>query len=158
MYTLQNLKSIIYRVRWGSVIALLLLVALIYVLLTNLPGGYQVGGGIGIWAQANPSSVQPGDTSTIEVEMKNMDSDKEKTVFVRAITYDQNLFFDQTYAQTYQSEKIKVGPQEVRKISFILKTKPTVLDGRYRIDIKALEEARETNGAESKIFFDVKKE
>jgi hypothetical protein len=151
---LENVRSLIQRVRWRSVLAVVLLIIVCYLIYTSLPGGYSVGGGIGIWASIDPTSIAPGEPVVVSVELKNMRSDKGLMVYIRGLTYNENLFFDETYAQSYTSQKISIGPQEIRRLSLKMRSKDVILDGKYALDSSAYEEGKEA-GASQRIFLDV---
>ncbi len=143
------------RVRWGSVLAVVALFAIVYLVYNYFPSGYSVSGGVGIWASASPSKIMPGNSTVISVEIKNMDSENQMLVQVRGLSYDDNLFFDNTYSQSDSSDGIMLGPQAVRKISFKMRSKKEALAGRYPVDISALEVGKEEGGAMSRVFIDV---
>jgi len=151
---MQAIRSIIYRIRWRSVIALLLLVACAYILLANMPSGYNVGGGIGLWAQAKPDTIKPGATSYVLVELKNLQAKEGMVVSITGLTYDENLIFDDTYAQTYSGQPITIGPEELRKLSFKIRARDGILPGEYRVLIRA-EQAGKPGTAEKSVTVNV---
>jgi hypothetical protein len=156
MEAASKIKSVIHRIRWRSVLAVVLLVAFAAVAFNFLPAGYQVGGGVGLKVRATPDSLSPGGASTIEAELKNTDSDRTVKVVVKSRAHDASLIFDETYTQAYESVPISIGPQGTKKITFKLKTKADSLEGRYPVDVTATEEGK-AEGAEKRIFLTVKK-
>ena len=134
----------------------MLLVAVLAVLLKSIPLGYTVGGEVGLKVKANPDKVVPGGTSTLEVELKNVNPDKNVAVIVEARAHDSDLYFVESYTQAYRASSIRIGPEGVRKTSFNVKCKPTTLEGKYRIDVSAKDEGKE-KGAEAQVFITVEK-
>ena len=136
-YEVVSFRSLIYRIRWTSVFALVLLLGLIYLLITTLPGGYSVEGDIGLYAFSDPPSIEPNKEALMEVEIKNINSVSEMTVVITGLTYDSNLIFFDTYSQNFLSDPINIGPQEVRRVAFRIRSKPEALFGEYRVKISA---------------------
>lgn len=155
---MDKLKSLISRIRWPSVIAVLLLFVALYLAYTYIPSGYQVGGGIGLYAGLEPSAIVPGEDAVVEVELKNMNSDKGLEVYIKGLTYHESLFFEDTYAQTYTSSKITIGPQEIRKLSLKLRSREGIMDGKYAIDLKAYENGKEDKGAKQRVFIEIQQD
>ncbi len=141
-----SFRSLIYRIKWKSLIALALLIGTVYVVLNSIPTGYQVGGDIGLWAEVRPDVIGSSDIATVEVELKNMKEKDSILVLVKCTTHDENLLFDDTYAQTYQSKPITIGPQEIRKIDFKIRSRPSILPGEYRVNVIAEEVGNEEKG------------
>jgi len=154
--TLDQIKSLIARIRWQSVLALLLFVVVIVVLFKSLPGGYQIGGGLGLKVTANPWKIVPGDSTTLDVELKNINKDRNVSVIVKAQTYDKNLFFEESYAQSYGTASISLGPQEMRKLKFKVKSKPDIIEGKYTIDFSATPTG-EGKGVENRVSLEIEK-
>jgi hypothetical protein len=156
MSVVDSIKTVLGRVRWTSVIALVLLIAAVFLLFQYFPTGYQVLDGVGIKATATPAKIAPGGSSSVDVEVKNMKSDMDVTVVIKGQTYDKNVFFDDTYAQTYGSQAVTLGPQESRKITLKLKSKPETLQGKYTLDFTAVPTG-EDKGAQTRISLTVEK-
>jgi len=135
---------------------LILLVAAFLMLVQYVPGGFTEGGGVGIRVIPNPAKISPGQYSMMEIELKNVNNDKDLTVVLTAATYDKNVFFDESYTQSYGSASINIGPQETRKMSLKVKTKPDTMQGKYTVDFKA-KPAGEDKGAETRVFLAVDK-
>ncbi len=155
---MEKLKSIIERIRWRSVLAVLLLIAVVIIIFTQLPTGYEVGAGgnIGLWAAVEPASIVPGDEAVVNVELKNMNTEKGLNVIVTGETYTELLSFEVSrYDKLFQSEKISVGPQEIRRLSVKMRSKQGILDGKYSIDVKAFEEGKEDSGAKQRVFIEI---
>lgn len=152
---MESPRSFLYRIRWGSVIALVLLVLAFYVLYTSAPSGYNVSGGVGIFAEVDPAVASPGQTINIKVELKNMYSDKGMTVVLRGKTYNDMIFFDETFAQTYSSKQITIGPQEIRRINILLRTKSDIYIGKYTIDLEASEANKPQGIAKQRVSVDI---
>ena len=163
MSAIDSIRSIMYRIRWGSVIGVVLLFAVVYMIYTSsgvydlIPTGYEVKDGVGIWADISPKKVAPGNSTVLEVEIKNMDSDKEIMLSVKGLSYDDNLFFDNTYSQSDSSDAIMMGPQAVRKISFKMKTKGKALNGKYPVDVTAVEVGKHEDGVKTRVFVEIEK-
>jgi len=156
MAAVERIKSVVSRIRWKSVFAVVLLVALAAVAFKWLPAGYQTGGGLGLRVSANPPKVAPGGLTTLEAELKNLDSDRSVKVLVKARTYDAELVFEETYGQEYDGLPISIGPQGARKITFKINSKPTALEGKYPVDVTAAEEGG-GEGAAKRIFLTIEK-
>jgi hypothetical protein len=152
----ENVASIVSRIRWKSIIALILLLGAGYAAVSMMQGGYSIGGDVGLRVTANPSKVQPGSSSALDVELRNMDDKKDLTVVVSAQTYDRSLYFEENTAQTYTGQPVKLGPQETRRISLKVKTKPEILQGKYSVDFKATPQG-DDKGAENRVFLTVEK-
>ncbi len=155
MSFLERLKSVVSRIRWKSVFALLLLAATAYVVVEALPGGYAVGGDVGIRVSADPPEVSPGGSAMLDVELKNLRESRDMAIIVSGQTYDPNVYFDDTYAQTYGSRSINIGPQETRKLTLKVRVKPEALQGSYVIDFKAT--PQDSGGAETRLAIDVER-
>lgn len=152
--SIARILSTVKRIRWGSVIALALLVVFFFTFLGSFPSGYEVGGQVGLKVVAKPEKIHPGGSTVLEIELKNLNPEATVDVVVEGQTHDNNLIFEESYTQTYRSASIKVGPQGVRKTSFRVKTKPGTLEGRYRIDVLAKDQLSDGR-ADSRVFVDV---
>jgi len=146
---------VVSRIRWKSIFAMLLLAAAAYVIVQAMPGGYSVGGNVGIRVTAEPSKVSPGESSMVDIELKNMRDKEDINVIVTADTHDKDVFFDESYAQTYGSQSINIGPLGKKKFVWKVRTKPEVMQGEYVIDFKA--STKDSNGAETKLYLVVEK-
>jgi hypothetical protein len=156
MSVVENIKSLASRIRWRSVIALILLVIVAAVLLKTMPGSFATVGSVGIRVTADPSSVSPGASSTLDVELKNVNAKGDVTVTVKAQTYDRNIYFEDSNSQTYGSASISIGPQETRKIKMKVKTRPETLEGQYSLDFSALSSGSD-KGPETRLTLSVEK-
>jgi hypothetical protein len=158
MPSMEEIKSLAGRIRWRSVLALILFVVLVYVLVRSFPGGYQTSqnGAIGIRVQVDPASVSPGGSAVMDVELKNFGEKSEVTVIVTGETYSKNLLFEDSSAQKYGSESIGIGPQETRKLKFKVKSKPEIIEGTYNIEFTAVP-AGEVVGAKTRASLVVEK-
>ncbi len=154
MSAVDRIRSVVSRIRWRSVLAVLLFVAVLAVLFTSFPTGYSIGGGMGLKVKANPDRIKPGGTATLETELKNVRADENIVVTIHAKTYDSDLVFEESYSQEYESLDIAIGPEGVRKTSFRVKCKPTAYEGRYPIDVYASAEG-EDRQAETRVFVTV---
>ena len=128
----------------------------IVLLAKNFPGGYQVGGNVGIYVNANPSTIEPGGTSTLEVELKNVNSKDEIIATVKGQTFDDDITFSEGDSKAYTSQSIKIGPEGVKKITVKVKSKATALQGKYPIDITATAEDADKS-AQQRVFLTVEK-
>ncbi|MFH0862712.1 MAG: hypothetical protein V1875_06770 [Candidatus Altiarchaeota archaeon] len=156
MSTMEKLSSLAGRIRWRSVLALLLFVAVLAVIWKTMPSGFSVVGGVGIRVTADPSSVSPGGSSVLDVEMQNVNAKGDVSVTVNAQTYDRNIYFEDSNSQTYGSSSITVGPQETRKVKLKVKTRPETLEGQYSLDFKATQQG-DDKGPETRIALTVEK-
>lgn len=153
---MEKLKSLIERIKWRSILAVLLLVAVIAVIFFSLPAGSETSSsGIRISASIDTSSINAGDTMTVDVELQNMNSDKGLEVYLKGLTYTELLFFDETYSQTFTTSKITIGPQERRRLAILLRSKPGILDGKYSVDLTAFEYNKEDAGAMQRVFVEL---
>ncbi|MFH1055829.1 MAG: hypothetical protein V1744_07045 [Candidatus Altiarchaeota archaeon] len=132
---MEKLNSLVSRIRWKSVIAVILLVAVAYTLIQYFPGGYQTSGNIGLKVSAKPDSMTPGGSTTLEVEVKNMNSKEEVTVTIRGRTFEKEIMFADTQTQNYASDPIQIGPQGVRKLSLSVKSSRAALEGEYPVEV-----------------------
>jgi hypothetical protein len=156
MTSMEKIRSLAGRIRWRSVIALVLFVAVIFLLFRSMPGSYQVLGGVGIRVTADPATVAPGGSSVLSVELKNEKTTGDASVVVKAQTYDKNVYFDDSNSQTYGSASISIGPQETRKITLKVKTRPEALQGQYTLDFTAVPQG-EDKGPQNRLSLTVEK-
>jgi hypothetical protein len=156
MTTMERIADLAKRIRWRSVIALILFVAVLFVLFKSMPGSYQVLGAVGIRVTADPSTVAPGGSSVLDVELKNVNAKEAATVTFKAQTTDRNIYFEDSNSQTYGSASISIGPQETRKIKLKVKTKTEALEGQYTLDFSALPQG-EDKGPETRVTLTVEK-
>ncbi|MBD3388216.1 MAG: hypothetical protein GF416_03980 [Candidatus Altiarchaeales archaeon] len=156
MSGITRIRSIVYRIRWRSVIAVLLLVAVAALLFTSMPSGFRVTGGVGLKVKADPAKIPPGGSTTLQIELKNVESDEKATLVVEGNANDDDIYFEESYTQSYRSMSIPIGPQGTRKTSFKVKTKPGILEGRYTIDVTARnEQDPESREARTRVFLEV---
>ncbi|MFH1403178.1 MAG: hypothetical protein ABIH11_02795 [Candidatus Altiarchaeota archaeon] len=149
-----SVANTIMRIKWRSVFALLIVIGAIYFLVNSLPSSYQVKNNIALKTTADPEVIMPGGTSTITVEVKNLDKEKSITVSVKAKTTDNSMFFSTTYSGDYLKGGILIGPQESRKLNFDVKSKAGSLEGRYGITVEAVEDGS-VEGAAETVFINV---
>ncbi|MFH1789248.1 MAG: hypothetical protein ABH834_07695 [Candidatus Altiarchaeota archaeon] len=154
---MEKLASMLKRVRWVSVIGLLLFIIIIAFLIMQIPTGYSVQGDVGVGVSADPSTVKIGERSTIDIEVKNMNKDREVIVYVEAKTYDDQFLFTNTGDKYASKRDIIVGPKESRKLSFEVRPLTDALPGKYRIDVKAREKSY-AEGAEDTVYVKVVKD
>jgi uncharacterized membrane protein len=155
---MDRLRSLLSRVRWGSVIAVILLVIAVAIIYSKIPSGYNIGGNIGLSASVMETSVSPGSDIVLSLELKNMDSVKAMDIQVSGTTYHELLIFDETYTKSYVSQIISIGPQETRKFSIKLRSQQGIIPGQYAIDLKAYERGKQENGATQRIFINIKEQ
>ena len=156
MSTMEKISSLAGRIRWRSVLAALLLLAVLAVVWKTMPSGFSVFGGVGIRVTATPSSVGPGGSSVLEVELQNVNAKGDVSMTVKAQTYDRNIYFEESNSQTYGSSSITIGPQETRKVKLKVKTRPEALEGQYSLDFTATQPGEE-KGPETRITLTVEK-
>jgi hypothetical protein len=156
MSTVESIKSLAARIKWRSVLAVILLIALVAVIYQSMPGGYSVASGVGIRVSADPTTVSPGGSSVVDVELKNVNEKGDVSVVVTAKTYDVNLYFDELQSQSYKSALINIGPQETRRISVKVASKKGILQGNYNIDFTATQDGNE-KGASARLPLTVEK-
>jgi uncharacterized membrane protein len=152
----ENVASVLGRIRWKSVLAVILLLGVAVVVLQYMPSSYQVSNGVGIKVSPNPSTISPGGSSVVDIELKNVNADKDLTVNLDTRTYDRNILFDAANSQTYRISSISIGPQETRKLNLKVKSNPETMQGTYTIDFKAIP-LGEDKGAESRVSIKVEK-
>ena len=157
MTTMERIKDILlHRIKWRSILALILFVAVLFVLFKSMPGSYKELGGVGVRVTADPATVAPGGSSVLDVELKNVNSKDATTVTYKAQTTDKNIYFEDSNSQSYGSASISIGPQETRKIKLKVKTKPETLEGEYTLDFIALPQGGD-NGPETRVTLTVEK-
>ncbi len=152
-----DVQDTIARIKWRSVLALLVVIIVLFFLVTSinpLTTGYSVRNNIGLKTDVKPSSIMPGDISTIRVELMNLNKEKTVTLGIKAKTTDKNIFFTETYSGDYMRGGITIGPQETRKLKFDIKSKDGSLAGKYGIVISAVEDGK-IEGSESTVFIDL---
>lgn len=143
---MDRLKTLLSRVRWTSVIALLLLMAVFIFILVKIPfSSSNVQGNIVLDANAVPGRIKLGERSTIEIEVRNTDKYERAEVDVEAKTHDDYFIFVESAESYIVEEGVQIGPQETRRLKFRVRAVPGARPGKYRIDVKA----REKNYAES---------
>jgi uncharacterized membrane protein len=153
----MEVLSFLKRIRWISVIGLIILVVLIGAIVFLIPSRYSTKGDVSVDAKANPSTVKIGERSKIDIEVRNLNKDNEITVSVEARTYDDVLQFTHT-DEKYESKKdILIGPKESRKLTFEVRPLSGALPGKYRIDVTAREKSY-AEGAEDTVYINVKKD
>lgn len=153
---MNKLMTILSRIRWSSVIGLVLVVAVVALLIYSIPSRGNVKGNIGLNVKADPSTIKIGEKSTIEVEVKNVNAEDEATVYVLAKTRVDDLLFTST-GDTYVSmREILIGPKESRKLTFEVKPEPSALPGKYGVDVSANEKSY-AEGAEATVYINVVK-
>jgi len=154
MPKVEKLKSVLKRVRWGSVAALAFMVFLVAaILLYSFGSGYEMGEDVGLKVSMNPSKVEPGSYASVEVELKNPNDSRNISVTVTAVTYESDIVFAESFTQVHETTPITIGPQGIRRISFRVKSKPETLEGRYSLDVSA--SADSSDPATSRVFLDV---
>jgi len=134
----------------------MLVFVVIVLLIRNFPGSYQVGGNVGLYVNANPSTIEPGGTSTLEVELKNVNSKDEITATVKGQTFDDDITFSEGDSKTYASQSIKIGPEGVKRITVKVKSKASALQGKYPIDVTATAQGGDKS-AQQRVFLTVEK-
>lgn len=154
---MEKLKHMLGRVRWVSVLGLLLFIIVIGFLIMQIPKGYSVQGDVGVGASADPSTIKIGERSKIEIEIKNMNKEREVTVYVEAKTYDDQFLFTHTGDRYASKRDVVIGPKESRQFSFEVRPLPDALEGKYRIDVKAREKSY-ADGAEDTVYVKVVKD
>jgi len=119
---LKALTDLFARVKWKSVLLLLLLVvlsiAILWVLFSFKPFGqsYKGEGVIQVRSWADPVRVDLSGKSTAKVEIKNKGEDNAD-VLVKLETYDSVLSFDATGNQKV-NETVSLGHGESRELRF----------------------------------------
>ncbi|MBU4201630.1 MAG: hypothetical protein KKB85_00575 [Candidatus Altiarchaeota archaeon] len=135
---MKPLKSVISRVRWNvvlAIIAAILIVALAAVVLVTikpLDSGYKGEEDIRIKSWAEPSTVKLNDESKIWVNIKNEGS-KTYTVHIKLKSPERTLIFTNTTNQTIEQE-IKIEPKGERSPEFPIEI-DTNLIGRYVVTV-----------------------
>jgi hypothetical protein len=157
MSMMEKLGSLASRIRWRSVLALVLLIALVAVLIQSMPGSYSTGGGIGLRVTVSPTKIAPGGAAVLDVELKNVNDKSDAVVSVEAKTYDPGLTFTDSLAQSYRSNIIKIGPQETRRLKVDLKSRNGILEGKYTVDFTATPEGSAT-GAQTRASITVERQ
>lgn len=156
MSILGTANNLAGKVKWRSVIAIVLLAAASFAVWKTMPSGFSQVGGIGIRASAAPSSVAPGGSSALEIELQNSNVKGDAQVKVHAETHDKNVYFEDSQNQSYDSGQISIGPQETRKIKLKLMTASQALDGQYSIDFSA-EPQGEEKGPQTRLALTIQK-
>jgi uncharacterized membrane protein len=156
METADNVKSVVSRIKWRSVVALILFVAVLVLLWQSMPGSFAVGSGVGIRVSPNPATIVPGGSTSLDVELKNVKDKGDVSVVVKAQAYDKNLAFDDSGTQNYGSASITLGPQETRKVKLKVKSQPGILEGKYTFDFIAVPSGEDI-GAETRVSLTVEK-
>jgi hypothetical protein len=154
MSMMNPVGGAIARIKWKSVLALIIVIAAMYFLVKSFPTGYSVKNNIGLKVSSNPEQISPGYISTINVEIKNLNRERMITVGVKAKTSDQSMFFTETYSGEYFRGGITIGPQETRKLRFDVKSKAGSLEGRYGVTVYAIEDGK-VEGVEDTLFIEV---
>lgn len=149
----MDIKSILSRIKWKSVVAVILFIVIIFFAFKNLPSQHKVKDDLGVSAVVDPDVIGPGGKSAIDIEIENFNKDEDVDVIVTAKSYDEKLVFYEFYNTTVQRE-IKVGPTEIRKLKFKVKLQPGALEGKYRIDVEA-KEKNKGSGAEYQVYLTV---
>ena len=152
-----DIKHYFQRIKWGLVIGILLFVIVIGFLITQIPKGYSVQGDVGLEVSADPSTIKIGERTKIEIEIKNMNKEREVTVYVEAKTYDDQFLFAHTGNRYASKRDVVIGPKMSRQFSFEVKPLPDAIEGKYRIDVTARERSY-TKGAEDIVYVKVIRE
>jgi len=150
----MDVPSLLKKIRWGSVIGLLLFIIIVGALIVYFPTRYSVKGDVGVDVKASPSTVKIGERSKIDIEITNLNKNREVTVNVEAKTYDDALQFTHTEDKYEARTDVLVGPKESRKLTFEVRPLSGALPGKYRIDVKAREKSY-AEGAEDTIYLKV---
>ncbi|MDD5111629.1 MAG: hypothetical protein PHG85_03725 [Candidatus Altiarchaeota archaeon] len=154
MSKLDSLKEVGSRIRWKSVLAVIVVVFIAIIALTSLPSGYTVKDDIGIKAAANPDTIKPNGKTTLEIEVKNMKEDRVE-VEIGAKAYDELLTFSNT-SSTQVMTTVKIGPKEVRRLYFDMELMDGALEGKYGIEISAKPENK-IEGVVYQLYINVRK-
>jgi len=138
---LDTLKEVSSRIKWKSVLAVLIVLAIVLLVFRNIPSGYTVKDDVGLKAYANPDTIKLDGRTSLEIEIKNTGQERGIETLVSANAYDQNIIFTNT-SSTSVELSVKIGPKEVRKLSFEIQLSPGALEGTYCIDVTVKPEGR----------------
>lgn len=137
-------------------LALALLLAVLASLIEYAPSGFSEEAGIGLKVKAKPARIEPGSETTLEIELRNTNTDRNLSVVVTGKSFESVIVFAESFNQDYGSAPIRIGPEGTRKISLAVKTKPEALEGKYPIDVMAMEEGQ-VEGPKSRVFLEIEK-
>jgi len=155
MYKLDSLKEIGARIRWKSIIAVLFVIIVAVLVFRNLlQSGYAIKDNVGLRVYADPGSMNLGGKTIIQIEVKNMGQDRDLGVTVTARAYDERFVFMNT-SSTMVESSVKVGPKEVRKLSYEMKML-SPLEGTYGVEVTAKADNR-IDGVEEQVYINVEK-
>jgi uncharacterized protein (DUF58 family) len=153
----DNLRSIVSRIKWRSVLAVALIIGVLFILGSNLPSGYNVSGNVGVGVSISPATVRAGEASDIEVRLRNYDRDGHITVVVKGQTYEPEIIFSDDGGQSFVSAPIRIGPEGERKIVVSVKSQASTLSGKYPVDIVARTEDM-VNPPKNRVFLNVRRD
>jgi len=135
---MKQLKSVISRIRWNVVLAiiaailLVVLIAVVLVTIKPLDSGYKGEDDIKIKSWADPGVIKLSDTSDIWVDIRNTGDDSH-VVYIILESHDSSIEFVDTGSQRIKTN-ITIGPRESRKPKFPLEIDATLI-GDYGIKI-----------------------
>lgn len=151
---MEDLKRLFSKVRWTSVLALIVVIVVVALILLNLPSRYSVQGNIGVTASADPRKVKIGERSTIEIEVKNLDENEEARISIEAQTHDESFVFVKSGTKYAFESDVLIGPEESRKVKFDVRALTGSLPGKYRVDVTAKPE-NYNEGAKDVVYITV---
>lgn len=155
MVGIQSVKNVVSRIKWRSVGALLILIAVVLLLLNSIKPGYTYLGNVGVKATLEPDEIMVGERATLRIEVANINKDDDVTISVAATARNQDLVFEPNLRSDMSEDDVRIGPKESRILKFVVRPKGEVLEGKYRIDVVARESSM-TEGAEEIVYLYVK--
>ena len=135
---MQSAKNFVARIRWKSVIALLVFVVLFIVLAKSIPQTTSNSSHLSLDVKVDPKKTSPGQETTVIIEVENRDSHVSRMVSVEVKTFDLNLKFPETLQTSQVLSNFNIGPREKRVFRITLDSTTNIVDGKYTIQAKAL--------------------
>ncbi|ODS42402.1 MAG: hypothetical protein MSIBF_03500 [Candidatus Altiarchaeales archaeon IMC4] len=143
---LSQFKTALSKVRWKSVIALLVVLAVLAVALNSfIHPDCTAKDGICINVWADPDKINVYEGSTVWVDVKNV-GEEVMEVSVDLKAWDESLRFkggDSNFVLNNDSAVVSIAPGENRRVDFAMKLVGAKNPGKYRIDVLAHSVSRE---------------
>lgn len=131
---MQQLKNIISRVRWSSVLFSLFALLVLLVALKLLLNSASVSGSVSVRSSLDPRSVSSGGSAVLTLEIENRDDEGTDHISFVSRSYDSAVYFNRTFSKTFRQDEFSIGPREKRVFRLQVHSSPRSREGRYALE------------------------
>ncbi|MBD3262309.1 MAG: hypothetical protein GF334_11710 [Candidatus Altiarchaeales archaeon] len=131
---MEQVKTLLSRIRWSSVLFSLFALLILLLALKLLLSSASVSGSVSVKSSIEPDVVSPAGSAVLTVEIENRDDELKDYVSFVSRSFDSVIYFNRTLSKEFKQDEFSIGPREKRVFRLRVHSSPQSREGRYSLE------------------------